>query len=328
MSCRLPVVPGADTGSRPSVLVIDDHRGVLERVVTVLAHEFDIAGVATDSRRAVSMADVLAPDVIVLDINMPGLDGYQTKSALDDAGSRAPVVFLSMFDAEEYVSEAFRRGGRGYVLKPFVGRDLTSALHHVLHGRLFVPSLVSLLQLANGGGHAVQLYGDPVSFLDGLAGFFDLALRRGDATYVIATQDIRDGLSDRLRARGWETGSTSRNRCQFVDGAAALDRFMRNGLPDHSCLAEIVSELDQYRLAESEADTSRLTLFGNMGALLLSAGNTTAMVALESLWHSMTHQRPFFTLCGYSITSQLNEVPELWSETCAAHWAVSHASGI
>ena len=103
---------------------------------------------------------------------------------------------------------------------------------------------------------------------------------------------------------------------------------MRNGLPDHSCLAEIVSELDEYRLAESEADTSRLTLFGNMGALLLGAGNTTVMVALESLWHSMTHQRPFFTLCGYSITSQLNEVPELWSETCAAHWAVSHASGI
>ena len=93
---------------------------------------------------------------------------------------------------------------------------------------------------------------------------------------------------------------------------------MRNGLPDPSCLAAIVSELDEYRLAESEADTSRLTLFGNMGALLLGAGNTTAMVALESLWHSMTHQRPFF-MCGYAITSQLNEVPELWSETCAAH---------
>jgi CheY-like chemotaxis protein len=328
MSCRLPGVPAADTGSRPSVLVVDDHRGVLEKVVTVLAHDFDIAGVATDGRRAVSMAGVLAPDVIVLDINMPGLDGYQTKSALDDAGSRAPVVFLSMFDAEEYVSEAFRRGGRGYVLKPFLGRDLTSALHHVLHSRLFVPSLVSLLQLANGGGHALQLYGDPVSFLDGLAGFFDLALRRGDATYVIATQDIRDGLSDRLRARGWETGKTSRNRCQFVDAAAALDRFMRNGLPDPSCLAEIVSELDQYRLANSKGDTCRLTLFGNMGALLLREGNLTALVALETMWNSMTHRRPCFTLCGYSITSQLNEVPELWSETCAAHWAVSHASGI
>ena len=103
MSCRLPGVPGADTGSRPSVLVIDDHRGVLERVVTALAHDFDIAGVATDGRRAVSMAGVLAPDVIVLDVNMPSLDG-QTKSALDHAGSHAPVVFLSMLDSEEYVT--------------------------------------------------------------------------------------------------------------------------------------------------------------------------------------------------------------------------------
>ena len=82
--------------------------------------------------------------MIVLDINMPGLDGFQTKRALEQAGSRAPVVFLSALDADDYVSEAFRCGGRGYVLKAHLARDLASALDQVLLGRMFVPSLTSL----------------------------------------------------------------------------------------------------------------------------------------------------------------------------------------
>lgn len=293
----------------------------------MVADDFEVAGVATDGRQAVAIAAQLAPDAIVLDINMPGLDGYQTKSALDDAGVRAPVVFLSTFDSEDHVHEAFRRGGRGYVIKPFIRHDLVSAIHHVLRGRLFVPSLPSLLHLTDGGGHAMQLYRDPDSFVDGLAGFFDLALRRGDATCVIATEDIRDALGARLRARGWDTGASSQPRCYFMDAADALDRVMRHGRPDRARVAEIASELDQYRLAVS-GKTSRLTFFGNTVAVLLAAGNTEGVVALESLWTSVTESLPFLTLCGYSTTSCIHDAPGCWSDACAQHWAVSHAPGL
>jgi CheY-like chemotaxis protein len=309
------------------LLVVDDHRGVLERVAAVLASDFDVAGVATGGRQAVAMAGRLAPDAVVLDINMPGFDGYQTKSALDEAGTRVPVVFLSMFESDEYVSEAFRCGGRGYVLKPYLGRDLASAVHHVLRGQLFVPSLVSLFHLTDGGGDAMQLYDEPGSFLDGLAGFFDLALRRGDATCVIATRDLRDGLSDRLRARGWDTSDASHRHGYFVDATDALGRFMRDGLPDPARLTEIASELDRYRLAVGDGTASRLTLFGNMADLLLGAGNPTAAIALERLWTSLTHALPFFTVCGYSAASGFADAARIWSQACAEHWAVSHATG-
>jgi hypothetical protein len=142
-------------------------------------------------------------------------------------------VFLSAAEDDDHAIAAFRCGGRGFVRKSRVGRDLASALDQVLQGRWFVPSLTSLFELAGGGGHAMQLRGDSTSFLDGLAAFLDRALRRGDATCVIGPEDVREDLSRRLRQAGWDVGGSSgHHRYLVMDTADALSRFMRNGLPD------------------------------------------------------------------------------------------------
>src|SRR5678810_227823 len=104
-------------GRKPRVLLVDDHRVLLDRVSSLLSNDFDVVGLYTDGREAIDAAPTVAPDVVVLDINMPGLDGFQTMRGLTQAGSRAPVVMLSLHDAEECVAEAFRCGARGYVLK-------------------------------------------------------------------------------------------------------------------------------------------------------------------------------------------------------------------
>ena len=87
---RLPRLVRSSGVAKPRVLLVDDHRGVLDRVSALLADEFDVAGVATDGRQALDAVRRIAPDLVVLDINMPGLDGFQTKRELDGAGSRAP----------------------------------------------------------------------------------------------------------------------------------------------------------------------------------------------------------------------------------------------
>jgi CheY-like chemotaxis protein len=314
---------------RPKVLLVDDHQGILERASATIADDFDVVGVATGGRQALDMASQVAPDLIVLDINMPGFDGFHTKRALDHAGSRAPVVFLSAVDANDHVSAAFECGGRGYVLKPYLSRDLASALDQVLLGRLFVPSLTSLFELAHGSAHAMQLYDGTDCFVDGLATFFDLALQRGDATCVIANEDVRDGLGHRLRAAGWDVGGPSGHPgYQAIDTAEALSRFMRNGLPDAGLLGELASELDQYRRAASQGASSRLTIFGNMVMPLIAGGNATGAMALERQWNHLTHGLPFFTLCGYSASCFHDRGPDLWSTACEEHWAVSHASDL
>ena len=314
---------------RPRVLLVDDHRQVLDTVSAMLSSKFEVAGAATSGAEAVERAHHVKPDAIVLDVNMPGFDGFQTCRALESSGfAETPIVFLSMHDADEIVGEAFRCGGRGYVLKTRAGNDLSSALNHALGGRVFVPSLSSLLRLATGSAHAMQLHDDVESFVDDVAAFFDLALRRGDATCVIATSEIREGIGDRLRARGWDVGGSSgHKRYLAVDAADALNRFMHNGLPDPDRLAEIAVDLDQYRRAVCDAPGSRLTVFGNMVMALHAGGKTRAMIALEKEWNRLTHGLPILTLCGYGSTC-FHDNPGLWSEACAEHWAVSHARNL
>ena len=309
------------------MLLVDDHRGVLDRVSTLLADDFEVAGLASDGREAVEAAPRIDPDLIVLDINMPGFDGFQTIRALDQAGSRAPVVFMSLIDAEEHITEAFRLGGRAYVVKSRIARDLLPALDHVQRGGIFVPSLTSLFHVARGSGHAMQVHRDCETFLDGLAAFFDLALQRGDATCVIATKDIRTGLGARLRERGWNAGDSSGDgRYLVFDADASLNRLIRNGLPDARILHEMAEELEVYRLASTGGGSSRLTIFGNMVVPLIARGNMSGAMALEKLWNTVTRDRPFFTLCGYGAACFQSGEPGLRERACAEHWAVGHAA--
>jgi hypothetical protein len=234
-----------------------------------------------------------------------------------------------MHDTDEIVSEAFRCGGRGYVLKTRVARDLVTALDQALLGRLFVPSLESLSYLADSGGHVMQVHDGGESFLDGLSAFFEMALRRGDATCVIASDWARDGLADRLRARGWDVGgSSSHKRYLSIDGADALNRLMRNGLPDPIELEAIRAELDQYRRAVCDGPTSRLTLFGDMVMSLTAEGNIRALLTIEREWNRLTQGLPFLTLCAYTSSCFHQDDSGLWSDVCSEHWALSHANDV
>jgi CheY-like chemotaxis protein len=311
------------------VFLVDDHSQILDAVSAMLADDFDVVGVATDGRQTLDMVRQADPDIVVLDVEMPGLDGFETCHALRQTGVPTPVVFLSMHEGDEFVNEAFRCGGRGFVSKARVSRDLVEALDQALCGRLFVPSLTSLLPLANGGAHAMQLHCGPESLLDGLAPMFELALQRGDATCVIATKEIREGLADRLRARGWNVGGPSGHRRYLdVDAAGALNRFMQNGLPEVDRLAAVAAELDQFRLAEGQGPSPHLMIFGNMAASLSHDGNEKAVLALERLWNTLTNGLPFLTLCGYDTSCFHDRVPNLWGDVCGQHWALSHASDL
>ena len=317
------------TGRRPRVLLADDHRLVLEAVSRILADEFDVVATAADGAEAIDLARRCQPDAIVLDVDMPGLDGFQALRAFEREGlPKIPAVFLSLHDAEEIVDEAFRCGGLGYVLKSRAGRDLAAALDQALAGKRFVPALTTLFRLAPGGVHAMQLHRGPESLIGGLAASFHLALRRGGAVCAIATEAVRRGLEERLRSRGWNVdGPSGAGRYLAIDAGDALKRFMRNGLPDRDQLAEIAAELDQYRRAVA-GPTAPLTVFGNMVAALSAAGNADAVIALEREWNVLTDGLPVFTLCGYSTACFHEGVPSLWAGAGTEHAALSHANDV
>jgi DNA-binding NarL/FixJ family response regulator len=126
---------------KPTVLLADDHTGILEMVSELLAPDYDIAGIRGDGASAVSAAEQLKPDVIVMDVTLPLLDGFKATREIRRAGIKSKIVLLSAHDDSDYVEYAFEAGAKGYVVKGRMKRELLFALREVLAGRTFVSTL-------------------------------------------------------------------------------------------------------------------------------------------------------------------------------------------
>jgi len=125
------------SSERPRVLLVDDNEAMLSRAASVLEPLCVIVGTARDGAGALAAAKDLHPDVIVLDISMPGISGLEVAHALRKAGSDAAVVFLTVHDDEEFVLAASMAGGLGYVIKSRVTTDLLRAVQDGHAGRPF-----------------------------------------------------------------------------------------------------------------------------------------------------------------------------------------------
>ncbi len=124
--------------NRPRVLLADDHLMMREKITRMLESEFDIIGAVTDGEALLKEATELDPDIVILDITMPGLPGIEAARRLRKAGSHAKIVFLTVHEDPDYVRESLWAGALGYVVKPRLASDLLVAIREVLEGRLFV----------------------------------------------------------------------------------------------------------------------------------------------------------------------------------------------
>jgi DNA-binding NarL/FixJ family response regulator len=132
--------------ARPRVLLADDLPEVLERVTRLLRNDFDIVGCAQNGEDAIEAATTLDPDLIVLDISMPVLNGIQAASRLRELGCKAKLIFLTIHEDRDYVEAAFSVGALGYVLKSSVATDLIPAIQAALQGNIFSSSFESAEQ--------------------------------------------------------------------------------------------------------------------------------------------------------------------------------------
>src|SRR5688572_23856762 len=122
-------MPSRTTSSeRPRVLLVDDNEAILARAAAVLEIGCVVVGAERDGRAALEAAESLHPEVIVLDISMPGMTGLEVALELHQAGSTAAVVFLSVHDEEEFVTAAKAAGAIGYVVKSRLAFDLVPAV--------------------------------------------------------------------------------------------------------------------------------------------------------------------------------------------------------
>lgn len=135
-------------GDRVRVLVADDHPMLREGLVTVLQTQpdFEVAGEAADGRETLRLVRGIGPDVILLDLEMPGADGVEVLQSLRESGDEVPTIVFTAYDTDERILGALRAGARGYLLKGASRQELFDAIRTVhTGGSLLEPSVTARL---------------------------------------------------------------------------------------------------------------------------------------------------------------------------------------
>lgn len=136
------------------LLLADDHALMLEGLLRLLSGEFEIVGTVTNGRAVLEEAKQLNPDVIVLDVSMPELNGIETARRLSTILPSAKIVFVTQQLDPAYVHAAFAAGAMGYVAKQSAAKDLVEAIRLALSDRYYVTPLVNQDGVAGAGPHA------------------------------------------------------------------------------------------------------------------------------------------------------------------------------
>ena len=148
--------------ARPRVLLADDHTLLLGAYEKLLSAECDIVGQVSDGRALVASAEQLKPDLIVLDISMPLLNGLEAGRQIKQKMRNVKLVFLTMNEDADLAAEAFRSGASAYLLKRSAASELMTAIGEVMQGRSYVTpliteGLVGSLQHVDGHNPAQEL---------------------------------------------------------------------------------------------------------------------------------------------------------------------------
>ncbi len=124
--------------NRPRILVADDHTLVAELCRNLLEREFDVVGIVANGRAMVRAAADLKPDVIVVDIAMPILNGLDAGQQVKEVLPAVKLIFLTMNSDIALVAEAFRRGASGYLVKTCAASEMLNAVRDVLGGKSYI----------------------------------------------------------------------------------------------------------------------------------------------------------------------------------------------
>jgi DNA-binding NarL/FixJ family response regulator len=225
------------------ILVADDHEIVRRGVCTLLqSHSgWEVCGEAADGREAVEQAKQLRPDVVILDIGMPRLNGFDATRHILRDNPRTQVLILTISESEQVVEEVLKAGARGFVLKSDAARDVTAAVEALLHQRTFFNSHVGEMVLGR--------------FLDGSCGG-----RREDRRSALTARE-REVLQ--LLAEGQSTKEVAVSLALSVKTAETHRSNLMRKLGLH-CLSELVLYAVRNNIiaVPSPSPSSRESAFG------------------------------------------------------------------
>jgi DNA-binding NarL/FixJ family response regulator len=147
-SSQAKLIGGGNPRHRMRILIADDHVLFAEGCKSLLEPEFHVVGIESDGRMLVKSAAVLQPDVVILDISMPQLNGLDAGEQIKTRRPNTKLIYLTVASDLDIAAEAFRRGASGYLLKHGDFEELRTAVRRVLRGASYVSSLLDREEIA------------------------------------------------------------------------------------------------------------------------------------------------------------------------------------
>jgi DNA-binding NarL/FixJ family response regulator len=336
------------------VLVVDDYEQFRRFLSSALQCRADIKviGEASNGLEAVGMTEELKPDLILLDIGLPSLNGIEAARRIRSISPKSKIIFVSQESSADIVQQAFSLGACGYVVKTDAGRELLAAVTAVLRGERFVgirfaghnftgasdslehpawryDTIASgeMTQLPNAEStrrHEVLFHSDDTWLLDNVTQFVGTALNAGNSAVILATEAHRDGFLPRLQAHGINISAAIKQGRYFaLDASENLSRFMVNDAPDTVRFFEALGSLIATAARAAKGERARVAIFGECVQLLWAQGNAEAAIQIEKLGNQLASVHNVDIMCGYSLASfQGGMDTHIFQRICAEHSAV------
>lgn len=255
---------------------------------------------AADGLEALQKAEELQPDLILLDIHLPKLHGFEVAGWIGRLAPDAQLLFMSQESSADIVRRGFSLGGRAYIHKQQAAGDLLAAIDAVLDGRQFVSSSVSPRR------HEILFCSDDAAVVDGLVRFVAVALNAADGAIAVVTESHRHDLLHRLHTEG-------------VDIASAVERGAYLSLDADDALDSVrfFDAIDGVREAAIRAGKAhpRVALCGERAGRLWACGRTAEAVQLERFCRGLAHDVDILCLYPVPYTAEDHALEDV----CAEH---------
>jgi len=253
-----------------------------ERIATLLGSRFDVVATVANGQEAVESTRTLLPDLVVLDIAMPVLNGFGAAAIIKDLPDAPRIVFCTASDDPELAQAARALGASAFVLKQNLWAELVSMVKRALNL------------------HAVYFYDDAESLSHMVAGFIGAGLVANQPALVIATPSHSAAILERLIAMAVEPEKRiEQGDLLMLDADEVLSRFMVEAMPDAQRFEDTMMKRVMTGLGANRARTIRA--YGEMVDLLWKNDQQAAAISLEDLWNQFIATRKCSLLCGYSL---------------------------
>jgi DNA-binding NarL/FixJ family response regulator len=286
------------------VLVVDDFepfRGYLRSTLGQTA-EFQLIGEAAEGESAIRLAADLQPDLVLLDVALPKMSGFDVARRLGQVAPKSKVLFVSQQFSLDMVEAGFRAGGLGYVHKVRAARELLPALKAVAAGRYYVGGIFSEGGPGPAARHQVQFFSDAVSLQQRFAGYIAAHLKAGTPAIMETSTVQSSAILEQLARAGLDVNHALRTRILVaVDASELLDRIMPGEVLGADRFFDVAGALlDATARKEGRDGEISLALCREAPPALLAKGAGIAC-RLEGLWSLMARRFGVDVLCAYDL---------------------------